>query len=74
MIGSIPDKLKDEKRIDLLVQAAQSRVNTPLRQTEFPSIMPDINDRKASAQTAVTSQGRWRPWSASSHRTTISVA
>ncbi|HDC4615752.1 TPA: cellulose biosynthesis cyclic di-GMP-binding regulatory protein BcsB [Enterobacter cloacae] len=57
VIGSIPDKLKDEKRIDLLVQAAQSWVNTPLRQTEFPSIMPDINDRKASAQTAVTSQG-----------------
>ncbi len=24
VIGSIPDKLKDEKRIDLLVQAAQS--------------------------------------------------
>ncbi|MEP8986085.1 cellulose biosynthesis cyclic di-GMP-binding regulatory protein BcsB [Enterobacter cloacae] len=57
VIGTIPDKLKDEKRVDLLVQAAQSWVNTPLRQTQFPSIMPDINDRKASAQTAVTSQG-----------------
>jgi hypothetical protein len=41
VIGAIPDKLKDDKRIDLLVKAAQSWVNTPLRQTEFPSIMPD---------------------------------
>ena len=57
VIGNIPDKLKDDKRIDLLVKAAQSWVNTPLRQTEFPSIMPDINDRQASVQTTVTSQG-----------------
>jgi hypothetical protein len=57
VIGTIPDKLKDDKRIDLLVKAAQSWVNTPLRQTEFPSIMPDMNDRQASAQTTVTSQG-----------------
>jgi hypothetical protein len=41
VIGAIPDKLKDDKRIDLLVKATQSWVNTPLRQTEFPSIMPD---------------------------------
>lgn len=57
LIGSIPDKLKDEKRVDLLVKATQSWVNTPLRQTEFPSIMPDSNDRQASVQTTVTSQG-----------------
>ena len=57
VIGTIPDKLKDDKRIDLLVKAAQSWVNTPLRQTEFPSIMPDVNDRQASAQTTITSQG-----------------
>jgi hypothetical protein len=57
VIGTIPDKLKDDKRIDLLVKAAQSWVNTPLRQTEFPSIMPDVNDRQASVQTTVTSQG-----------------
>ncbi len=57
VIGNIPDKLKDDKRVDLLVQAAQSWVNTPMRQTEFPSIMPDINDRQASVQTTVTSSG-----------------
>lgn len=32
-------------------------MNTPLRQTDFPSIMPDDNGRQAGAQTAITSQG-----------------
>ncbi|MEZ1648542.1 cellulose biosynthesis cyclic di-GMP-binding regulatory protein BcsB, partial [Enterobacter hormaechei] len=50
VIGTIPDKLKDDKRIDLLVKAAQSWVYTPLRQTEFPSGMPDGADRQAGAQ------------------------
>ncbi len=57
IIGTIPDKLKDEKRIDLLVQAAQSWVKTPLRQSAFPGIMPDEADRKADAQATVTSSG-----------------
>ncbi len=57
VIGTIPDKLKDDKRVDLLVQAAQSWVNTPLRQTEFPSIMPDSGDRQASVKTSVSSTG-----------------
>ncbi len=57
VIGTLPTALKDDKRVDLLVQAAQSWVKTPLRQTDFPSIMPDSNDRQASVQTTVTSQG-----------------
>ncbi len=57
IIGTIPEKLKDDKRIDLLVQATQSWVKTPLRQTAFPAIMPDINDRQPDTQTAVTSSG-----------------
>ncbi|MEC6110196.1 cellulose biosynthesis cyclic di-GMP-binding regulatory protein BcsB, partial [Enterobacter hormaechei] len=57
VIGNIPDKLKDEKRVDLLVQAAQSWVNTPLRQTEFPSIMPDSGDRQANIRTTVSPTG-----------------
>lgn len=57
VIGNIPDKLKDDKRIDLLVQATQSWVNMPLRQTTFPSIMPDKADREANVKTNITSQG-----------------
>ena len=36
IVGGIPDKLKDDKQIDLLVQATESWVKTPMRQTPFP--------------------------------------
>ena len=45
IIGGIPDKLKDDKQIDLLVQATESWVKTPMRQTPFPGIVPDESDR-----------------------------
>lgn len=57
VIGTIPDSLKDDKRIDLLVQATQSWVNTPMRQTTFPSIMPDEADRAPDAKSTITSAG-----------------
>ncbi|MHD0622530.1 cellulose biosynthesis cyclic di-GMP-binding regulatory protein BcsB [Citrobacter koseri] len=57
VIGTIPDALKDDKRIDLLVQATQSWVNTPMRQTTFPGIMPDEADRAPDAKSTITSAG-----------------
>lgn len=57
IIGTLPEKLKNDERIDLLVQATQSWVKTPQRQTAFPAIMPDVNDRQADTQTAVSSSG-----------------
>ncbi len=57
IVGAIPPQLKDTKHIDLLVNAAQSWVKTPLRQTAFPSIVPDAADRQAETQTGVTSDG-----------------
>ena len=57
VIGSIPDALKDEKRIDLLVDATRSWVKTPQRHNELPDIMLDSSDRQANAQTAVSSSG-----------------
>ena len=57
VIGTIPGALKDDKRIDLLVQATQSWVNTPMRQTTFPSIMPDEADRAPDAKSTITSAG-----------------
>ncbi len=44
VIGTIPDKLKDDKRIDLLVHAAQSWVKTPVRHHDLPSIYMDEDD------------------------------
>lgn len=57
IIGAIPDKLKDDKRIDLLVNAAQSWVKTPSRQTAFPGALPDEADRQPDVQTSVSSSG-----------------
>ncbi|POT55548.1 cellulose biosynthesis cyclic di-GMP-binding regulatory protein BcsB [Citrobacter amalonaticus] len=57
IIGAIPDKLKDDKHIDLLVQATQSWVRTPMRQAAFPSIMPDEIDRTPNAQSTISSSG-----------------
>ena len=57
LIGSIPQKLKDDKHIDLLVDATQSWVKTPLRHNDLPSIYLDTDDRQASVQTGITSSG-----------------
>ncbi|WP_090133039.1 cellulose biosynthesis cyclic di-GMP-binding regulatory protein BcsB [Kosakonia oryziphila] len=57
IIGSIPQPLKNDEKIDLLVNATQSWVKTPLRQSPFMTSEPDSADRKADAQTAVSSDG-----------------
>lgn len=57
IIGSIPPGLKDDKRIDLLVEAAQSWVKTPVRQSPLLSAVSDPNDRVADIQTTVSSAG-----------------
>ncbi|NDJ55866.1 cellulose biosynthesis cyclic di-GMP-binding regulatory protein BcsB [Enterobacteriaceae bacterium 4M9] len=57
IIGGIPGKLKDDKRIDLLVEAAMSWVKMPFRQTTLPSIMPSQEDRTPDVQTTISSDG-----------------
>lgn len=57
LIGSIPQKLKDDKHIDLLVNATQSWVKTPVRHNDLPSIYLDADDRQPSVQTGITSTG-----------------
>ncbi|MCT4712059.1 cellulose biosynthesis cyclic di-GMP-binding regulatory protein BcsB [Enterobacteriaceae bacterium H11S18] len=57
IIGTIPDKLKDDKRVDLLVDAAKSWVKTPMRESALQSVMTDKIDRAADAQTTVSSNG-----------------
>lgn len=57
LIGSIPQSLKDDKHIDMLVDATQSWVNTPVRHNDSPSIYLDAEDQKASVQTEITSSG-----------------
>ncbi len=57
LIGSIPPSLKDDKKVDLLVDATQSWVKTPIRYNDLPSIYLDADDRSASVQTEVSSSG-----------------
>ncbi|HKM97452.1 MAG TPA: cellulose biosynthesis cyclic di-GMP-binding regulatory protein BcsB [Buttiauxella sp.] len=57
IIGTIPDKLKDDKRVDLLVEAAKSWVKMPKRQSALQSVMVDEIDREADVQTTISSQG-----------------
>ncbi|MGU3415022.1 cellulose biosynthesis cyclic di-GMP-binding regulatory protein BcsB [Enterobacteriaceae bacterium C34A] len=57
LIGAIPDKLKDDQHIDLLVNATQSWVKTPARHNELASVKLDDNERKPMAQTTVGSKG-----------------
>lgn len=57
LIGSIPQSLKDDKKVDLLVDATQSWVKTPVRHNDLPSIYVDEDDRTASIQTEVSSSG-----------------
>lgn len=57
LIGAIPDKLKDDQHIDLLVNATQSWVKTPSRQNELASVKLDDNERMPMAQATVGSKG-----------------
>jgi hypothetical protein len=57
IIGAIPAKLKDDKHIDLLVDAAMSWVKTPFRQAALPGILPAQNDRAADVQTTIRADG-----------------
>ena len=43
--------------IDTSVQATESWVKTPMRQTPFPGIVPDESDRAAETQSTLTSSG-----------------
>lgn len=57
LIGAIPDKLKDDQHIDLLVDAMKSWVKTPVRHNKLPSADLDDNERRPVAQTTVGSKG-----------------
>lgn len=55
VIGALPASLKDEKRIDMLVNATQSWVKTPTRDVTL--IDTDDRDRQPQMQTEITSSG-----------------
>lgn len=56
-IGSLPAGLKQDSNINLLVDAAKSRINKPLRQPALSSVDGPASDRQAESQTTITSDG-----------------
>lgn len=57
LIGTIPPALKDDKHIDLLVDAAKSWVKTPTRHHALANSVPEDGQRQAMTQTTVSSSG-----------------
>lgn len=57
LIGSIPPALKDDSKINLLVEATKSWVKMPMRHYDLASIYPDTEARTPNTRTDVTSSG-----------------
>ncbi|WP_434582611.1 cellulose biosynthesis cyclic di-GMP-binding regulatory protein BcsB [Klebsiella sp. R390] len=57
LIGAIPAELKDESKINLLVEATKSWVKMPMRHYDLPSIYPDDEARTPNTRTDITSSG-----------------
>ncbi|MRS16416.1 cellulose biosynthesis cyclic di-GMP-binding regulatory protein BcsB [Enterobacteriaceae bacterium RIT691] len=57
LIGTIPPQLKDDKHINLLVDATKSWVKTPVRQMELPSVDVDDHERQPAARADLTADG-----------------
>lgn len=57
LIGSIPQALKDDTKINLLVEATKSWVKMPMRHYDLASTYPDTEARTPNTRTDVTSTG-----------------
>ncbi|WP_342754598.1 cellulose biosynthesis cyclic di-GMP-binding regulatory protein BcsB [Pantoea sp. MBD-2R] len=57
MIGALPQELKDDSKINLLVDKAKSWVNKPNRQNDFASNPTSSDDLRAESNTTISSTG-----------------
>lgn len=57
IIGTIPPELRDDQKINLLVDQTQSWVKMPNRQTGLPDMLAPASDRVADSKTTVSSEG-----------------
>jgi hypothetical protein len=57
MIGAIPSDLREDSRINLLVDAAKSWVKMPVRQPPLDNMTAPAGDRAAVSQTTIVSDG-----------------
>ncbi|MBW5812306.1 cellulose biosynthesis cyclic di-GMP-binding regulatory protein BcsB [Yersinia kristensenii] len=57
IIGPIPPELRDDRKINLLVDQTQSWVKMPNRQTGLPGMMAPVSDRVADSKATISSEG-----------------
>ncbi|WP_050112462.1 cellulose biosynthesis cyclic di-GMP-binding regulatory protein BcsB [Yersinia thracica] len=57
IIGPIPPELRDDRKINLLVDQTQSWVKMPNRQTGLPGMMAPASDRVADSKATISSEG-----------------
>ncbi|MBK0126926.1 cellulose biosynthesis cyclic di-GMP-binding regulatory protein BcsB [Pantoea sp. S61] len=57
MIGGIPQDLQDDKKINLLVNAARSWINMPSRPITAQNVPVSASDRAVESQTGISSRG-----------------
>ncbi|QHM77357.1 Cyclic di-GMP-binding protein [Mixta theicola] len=57
MIGAIPADLREDSRINLLVDAAKSWVKMPVRQAPLDNMSAPAGDRAVASQTTIVSDG-----------------
>ena len=57
MIGSIPQDLQDDKKINALVEAARSWINMSSRPITAQNVPISASDRKVESQTKISSRG-----------------
>jgi hypothetical protein len=57
MIGGIPQDLQDDKKINLLADAARSWINMPSRPVTAQNVPVSASDRAVESQTGISSRG-----------------
>jgi hypothetical protein len=57
LIGTIPPELRDEKKINLLIEATQSWVKHPMRQLPLPEMKVQQDDATPDSKTTISSEG-----------------
>jgi len=57
MIGGIPQDLQDDKKINLLADAARSWINMPARPITAQNVPVSASDRAVESQTGISSRG-----------------
>lgn len=57
LIGTIPPELRDERKINLLIEATQSWVKQPMRQLPLPEIKVQQDDATPDSKTTISSAG-----------------